>query len=342
MAMPLAEEVYRQILIAGGHPYLQLGGLRSNVETEALEHILYTEGNHDQIEHVNQVVKLLREEFEALVVIRGESNTRRLSNVDPDKQQLRNRAYTEVVRRYRERAAKEGYRWVITAYPTPAVAQDAEMSLEEFEDFIFQTTFSDAEDPVAEWNKIHDEQQQLVDWLKGKELVTVTGPNVDLELSIAGRNFLNSDGKWNMPSGEVLTSPVEDSANGWIRFSYPAIRAGREVENVELKFEKGRVVEASAMKNQDFLHSMLETDKGARYLGEFAFGTNKRINRFIKNVLFDEKMHGTIHLALGMGFAAVGGKNESAIHWDFICDLREGGQVFVDGELFFDSGEFKI
>ena len=342
LALPLAEEVYRQVLAAGGYPYVLLGGLRSYTATEALEYILYTEGNEDQLQHVNRMAKMVREEFDVMVVLRSESNTRRLSNVDPVKQQMRARAYTDMLKIYRQRTASGELRRTITLYPTEAVAQDAEMSLEEFSDYVFSTTFSDQEDPVAEWNKIHNEQQILVDWLKGKKMLSVKGANVDLEVSIEGRDFINSDGKKNMPSGEIFTSPVEDDVNGWVRFTYPAIRQGREVEGVELKFEQGKVVEASAEKNQDFLISMLDTDEGARYLGEFAIGTNKRINRFIKNILFDEKIGGTIHMALGSGFAQVGGKNESAIHWDLICDMRDGGQIFADGELFYESGEFKI
>jgi aminopeptidase len=185
-------------------------------------------------------------------------------------------------------------------------------------------------------------QQKLVDWLAGKKQIVVKGPNIDLSLSIEGRRFLNSDGRKNMPSGEVYTSPVEDSANGWARFTYPAVTRGREVDGIELHFEKGKIVKASATKNQDFLLSMLDTDAGSRFLGEFAIGTNKKINRFIKNILFDEKIGGTIHMAVGYGFPEAGSKNESSIHWDMICDMRDGGQIFVDGDLFYESGEFKI
>jgi aminopeptidase len=230
----------------------------------------------------------------------------------------------------------------VAIFPTQAYAQDAEMSLAEFEDYVYSTTYADAEDPVAMWQKIHDEQQRLVDWLAGKKHVEVKGPDIDLKLSIEGRTFENADGEKNMPSGEIFTSPVEDSANGWVRFTYPAVSSGREVEGIELHFEDGKVVEASAKKNQDFLLRMLDTDPGARYLGEFAVGTNKKINRFIKNILFDEKIGGTIHMAVGYGFPETGSVNESAIHWDMICDMRDGGQIFVDGELIYESGEFKI
>ncbi|MFN2146824.1 MAG: aminopeptidase [Anaerolineales bacterium] len=342
VAMPLVEQVYRQVLAAGGYPYVQLGALSSRVETETLEYLLLTEGSDDQLQHVNRFDKIIREEFESFIAIYGQTNTRSLSNVDTARQRLRAQAYTDVVRAYQQRSATRDLRWALTLYPTEAYAQDAEMSLEEFSDYVFQTTFADSDDPIGEWQKLRREQQQLVDWLKGKKRLEVRGPNIDLKLSIEGRDFINSDGTRNMPSGEVYTSPVEDSAEGWVRFSYPAIRQAREVEGIELRFEAGRVVKATAAKNEDFLNDMLDTDPGARYLGEFAIGTNRRIDRFIKNILFDEKIGGTLHMAVGFGFPEVGSKNESAIHWDMICDMRAGGQIFADGELFYESGAFKI
>lgn len=341
-AMPLVEQIYRKVLQAGGFPYVQLGGLRTKVETEALSYYLYTEGNDEQIQHVNRFEKIVREEFECMVTLYSATNTRSMSGVDPAKISQRIKAYTEVTKAYQQRSATQDLRWVLSMFPTQAYAQDAEMSLEQFEDFVYGTTFVDQENPVAEWNKIHDEQQKLVEWLAGKKTIEVKGPHVDLSLSIADRSFVNSDGTNNMPSGEIFTSPVEDSVEGWIRFSYPAIYSAREVEGVDLTFEKGKVVKATAEKNEDFLLQMLATDEGSSYVGEFAIGTNKRIKRFIKSILFDEKIGGTIHMALGYGFPHVGGKNESAFHWDMICDMRDGGQIHVDGELFYDSGEFKI
>ena len=179
-------------------------------------------------------------------------------------------------------------------------------------------------------------------WLEGKKSIEVKGPNIDLKLSIAGRTFINSDGKQNMPSGEIFTGPVEDSVEGWVRFTHPAILLGREVDGIELYFEAGRVVKASAEKDEDFLFTMLDIDEGARYLGEFAIGTNKKIDRFIKKILYDEKIGGTIHMALGRGYGITGSENVSAIHWDMICDMRNGGKIMVDGELFYDSGDFTI
>ncbi len=341
-AMPLVEEIYRKILQAGGFPYVQLGGLRTKAETGALSYYLLTEGNQKQIEHVNRFEKIIREEFECMVTLYSGTNTREMSGIDPSRMSQRIKAYSEVTKAYQQRSASKDLRWVISMYPTNAYAQDAEMSLEEFEDYVYGTTFTDQDDPIAEWKKVHEQQQKLVDWLAGKKKLEVKGPSVDLRLSIEGRGFVNSDGEHNMPSGEIYTSPVEDSAEGWVRFSYPAIYSGREVEGIELTFEEGKVVKATAEKGEDFLQKMIATDEGASHLGEFAIGTNKRINRFIKNILFDEKIGGTIHMALGFGFPQIGGKNESAIHWDMICEMRDGGQILVDGELFYESGEFKI
>ncbi len=340
--LPLVREIYREVVRAGAYPYVLLGLLRSRVEVEDLAYILFTEGNEDQLQHVHRFEKIVRSEFDVMINVNSSSNTRVLSNVDPAKQSLRSKAHSELMKIFMRRSASGDLRWVITLFPTTAYAQDADMNLSEFEDFVYGTTFADQDDPVAAWQAVHDEQQRLVDWLDGKRSVEVRGPNVDLKLSIDGRKFINSDGTHNMPSGEIFTGPVEDSLEGWIRYSYPAIRGGREVAGIELHFEAGKVVKASAEKNEDYLLRMLETDAGAKYVGEFAVGTNKRINRFIKNILFDEKIGGTIHMALGAGYPETGSHNESAIHWDMICDMRDGGEILVDGELFYRSGEFQI
>jgi len=291
---------------------------------------------------VLQTEAMVRTEFEAMILIKSKMNTRSLNNVDPQKQRIWTQARGPIKEAFLNRAASGDLRWGITMFPTEAHAQDADMSLAEFEDYVYRTTFSDRDDPIAEWNRIHDEQQRIVDWLNGKENVIVKGPNVDLTLSIKERVFINSDGTNNMPSGEIFTGPVEDSANGWIRYTYPAITEGREVSGIELIFEKGRVEKATAEKNEEFLNTMLDADEGARYLGEFAIGTNYMIDRFIKNILFDEKIGGTIHLAVGAGFPETGSVNKSVIHWDMICDMRDGSQIIVDDELLYENGEFRI
>jgi len=338
---PLMKEVFREVLRAGGYPYPMLG-LEILAGMDGLDEIYFAEANEDQLKHVLQTEYMVRTEFEVMILLKSQGNTHSRSNVDPAKVQMWKKARSEMAETFLKRSADGLARWALTLYPTQAYAQDADMGLEEFRDYVYRTTFSDQPDPIAEWNKLHDEQQVIVDWLNGRKDVVVEGPNIDMNLSIDGRTFINSDGTKNMPSGEVFTGPVEDSAEGWVKFTYPAIYEGREVAGVELKFEKGRVVQASAEKNEEFLIAMLDMDEGSRYLGEFAIGTNKMIDRFIKNILFDEKIGGTIHMALGMGYPETGSVNKSAIHWDMICDMREDSRILVDGDLLYENGEFKI
>jgi len=334
-ALPLVLETYRQVIRAGGHAMVQL-------QDERLEEINFQESSNEQLQHIPEPLKLILETYDCLIDILGTNNTRAMSAIEPARQQIAKAARSELMGTYMARSAAGELRWVGTLYPTNAHAQEADMSLTDFEDFVFKACHADKEDPVAEWLAVRAMQQRLVDWLKGKEDVVVKGPNIDLQLSIAERTFINSDGKHNMPSGEIFTGPVENSANGWVRFSYPAIVSGREVTGIELRFEEGKVVEASAEKNEGFLLTTLDTDDGARYLGEFAVGTNDGIDRFTKSILYDEKIGGTIHMALGRGYPETGSKNVSAIHWDMICDMRDGGKIWVDGELFYDSGKFVI
>jgi aminopeptidase len=342
-ATPLVREILREVLRSGGYPYLLPYAVPLPTPAyEGMSQIFYEEANADQLNHEDIFWKTLNEEFEVRIFIQSEFNTQSLSDIPPERLKIRRQAHKDIFDTYFERMSTGDLRRVSTLFPTQAYADDAGMSLSEFEDYVYSTTFSDSEDPVKEWTKIKEEQQVLVDWLAGKEEVKIVGPHVDLTLSIAGRVFINSDGKQNMPSGEIYTGPVEDSAQGWVRFTHPAISSGREVEGIELHFDQGRVVKASAKKNEEFLLTMLDVDEGARYLGEFAIGTNQKINRFIKKILFDEKIGGTIHMAVGKGYPKTGSLNQSAIHWDMICDMRDGGQIFVDGDLFYDSGKFMI
>jgi aminopeptidase len=299
-------------------------------------------GSDEQLLHIPPPMKVVFEEYDCLISLGGLDNTRTLSGVDPARQQIARTAGQELMQTFMQRSAAGEFRWVGTMYPTNAQAQEADMSLADFEDFVYSACFVDKEEPVAEWQKMSAMQQQLVDWLVGKKDVKVQGPNVDMTLSIAERTFINSDGQKNMPSGEIFTGPVEESVNGWVRFTYPAIFSGREVEGIELRFEDGKVVEASAKKNEEFLISVLDTDPGARYLGEWAVGTNNGIQRFTKSILYDEKIGGTIHMAVGNGYPETGSKNKSVVHWDMICDMRDGGKIWVDDELFYDSGKFTV
>jgi aminopeptidase len=332
---PLILAVYRRVLQRGGNPWLRLS------LDEAVE-IFFKHASDAQLDFVSKVDRHLVEDLDATVSIWTESNTKALTNVDPAKQSRVQAARRPISERFMERAANKELKWTLTAYPTQAFAQDAEMSLSEFEDFLYGAALVHEPDPVAAWQEVSRQQQKLVDWLTPRDQVRLLGVDTDLTLSVKGRGWENCDGHENFPDGEVFTGPVEDSVNGHVRFSYPACEGGREVEDVRLWFENGRVVKATAAKNEEFLLAMLDTDEGARYLGEFAFGTNAGIQRFTKNILFDEKIGGTVHMALGTGYPETGSRNRSAIHWDLICDLRQGGEVWVDGVLFARDGKFQI
>ena len=335
LALPLVATVVREVLAAGGNPTVMLND-------DEIDAALLTAASDEQLRWVSPFEQIIAETVDCTIGIRAAANTRSLSSIDPRKQQVRQNAQREAGAKRMQRAAAGSWRWTVTQYPCYAYAQEADMSLREYEAFVYAATFCDQPDPVARWNEVHTNQQRLVDWLAGKHNVVVRGPNIDLTLSIDGRTFINSDGHNNMPSGEIFTGPVEHSVNGWVRFSYPAIRGGREVEGVALEFQDGKVVNASASKNQDYLISQLDSDAGARYLGEFAFGANYGIKRFTKSILFDEKIGGTLHMAVGAGYPQTGSLNTSSVHWDFVCDMRENSEVLVDGELFYKNGEFQV
>ena len=335
LATPLVEAVYREILRVGAHPL-------ALIDLESLEELLLREGNDAQLSKKSPVLTAVAAHCDARLFIASRSNTKALSGVKPENVSRRRSAFRDISEVTRKREQAGTFRWSSTLYPTSAYAQDAEMSLRNFEEFVFDVCFLNDVDPIARWRELSEQQQRLVDWLVGRKEVHIIGDGTDLALSIENRRFINSDGKRNFPSGEFFTGPVENSANGVIQFDIPASHDGRTIEGVRLVFREGKVVEASARQGQAYLEHMLEIDAGARYLGEFAFGNNARVDRSTKNVLFDEKMGGTVHLALGASYPETGGVNESALHWDMVCDLRQKGEVWVDGVLFLKDGTIVI
>jgi aminopeptidase len=334
-SLPLIRQIHKAVIRSAGNPTLIIDDSYS-VRT------LLREGSEAQLRWLDPIYDLFAEKGNAIINILGTENTRANSNFDPQRNQIRQIARTGFNQTILQRTAANDFKWVLTQHPNHSSAQEANMSLEEYEDFFYKACFCDRDDPVAQWRRINHIQQQKVDWLKGKHTVRCKGPNVDLELSIANRVFVNASGRQNMPDGEIFTGPVEDSANGWIRFTYPSIVDGSAVSGIELVFANGRVVEASASQNEDLLHAQLNTDEGSRYLGELGIGTNFGIQQFTGNILFDEKIGGTIHLALGLSYPETGGRNQSAIHWDMICDMRDSSEIYVDDELFYRNGEFVI
>ncbi len=337
-AEPLVRELYKQILEKGGHPHPMIGfpGMVPFIQ----EDMYLTYANDTQLDFIPTFYKIAYDQFESRIRIHSATNTRGTSSLDPVKAQRRGKAVSAITASQMRRGAEGVFKWVTTLYPTDGYAQDAGMSLKEYEDFVFNAVHANEEDPIAYWNSTAAGQQKAIDFLAGKDIVSLRGPNVDLSLSIKGRKFMNSTGTYNMPDGEIFTGPVEDSVNGWVKFTYPANYGGVAVEGAELTFNRGRVEQAKAEKNEEYLIKMLESDDGSRYLGEFAIGTNFDINRFTGNILFDEKIGGTFHMALGAGYPETGSHNKSAIHWDMICDLRTDSEIHVDGELFYKNGEF--
>jgi len=333
-AEPLVRELYIQILKKGGYPHPLIWDFASH-DTLFFEH-----ASDEQLDFIPTFQKLAYEQFESRIRIHSLSNTRALTNVDTNRLQRRGKALGQITATQMQRGAKGAFKWVTTLFPTQAYAQDAEMSLDEYSDFVYRACHVNEDDPIAFWKSVEKKQRKSVKRIEGHKQVILRGPNVDLALSIKGRKFLNSCGVYNMPDGEIYTGPVEDSANGWVRFTYPAVYGGVVVEGVELTFSNGKVTQAKAEKNQDYLLKMLETDAGSRYLGEFAIGTNFEIDRFTGQILFDEKIGGSFHMALGAGYPETGAKNKSAIHWDMICDMREDAEILVDGEVYYKNGEF--
>ncbi|MDP1714948.1 MAG: aminopeptidase [Anaerolineales bacterium] len=337
-AEPLLRELYIQILEKGGYPHLMMAlpGMMPFSQDE----MYLTYAKDIQLDFVPTFYKLAYDQFEGRIRIHSATNTRGTTNIDPEKLQRRSKAISSITQAQFRRGADGSFKWVTTLFPTEAYAQDANMSLKEYEDFVFGAIHINEDDPIAFWKSMESKQQSAVDFMMGKSQVILRGPNVDLTLSVKGRTFMNSFGIYNMPDGEIFTGPVEDSVNGWVKFTYPANYGGTSVEGAELTFSNGRVDAAKAEKNQDFLLKTLESDAGSRHLGEFAIGTNFDIQQFTGNILFDEKIGGSFHMALGAGYPETGSKNKSAIHWDMICDMRKDSEILVDGELFYKNGQF--
>jgi aminopeptidase len=333
VSQPLLLECYRAAMKAG-----------ANVETAitlpGADEIFYNESTLAQRQWVSGTTKHRTRKLDASCLILGSDNTRSLTNCDPKRMSEVAKARQPMRKIWMKRAGDGDLNWTLTQWPTQASAQDAEMSLAEYEDFVFTAGHLDDDDPVATWKKIKAVQQKLANRLNRATEFHIVAKNTDLTFSTKGRKWLNSAGKCNFPDGEVYTSPVENSANGHIQFSFPAIHQAREVIDATLEFKDGKVVSATATKGEDFLRTMVEMDAGSCYLGEAAFGTNYNIKRFTRNTLFDEKIGGTIHLALGAGFPECGSVNKSGLHWDLVCDLRKKGQVFADGKLIQKNGRF--
>lgn len=331
---PLIIAIYQEVVRAGAHPDVVM-------VPDECKQILLEEGNDKQLLFESPLAMQQVETIDVAISLWGQKNSKALSKVPPAKSAKLSQARRKYLHRFLERAAEGSLYWVGSQFPCESSAQDAEMSLAEYEDFVFRSGFLNEDDPVALWKKLSVQQQKLADFLSTKkELHFLTPQGTDLKLGIEGRTWINCDGHENFPDGEVFTGPIEDATQGVVKYSFPAVHGGRESDNIELTFRDGRVVDAKASKGEDFLLAMLDQDAGARVLGEIAIGTNYAIEQYSKNTLFDEKIGGTFHAAVGAAYPESGGTNQSGLHWDMVCDLRQGGQIFVDGELISENGRF--
>ena len=334
-AEPLVQAVYEHILRAGGNPILQMS-------PEGAMPAFYELASEEQLDWIPPTAQWAVENADVRVAIMADANPRELSQVEPARQARVSRARKPLLETSMRRSATGEYRWALTLFPTQAYAAEAGMSLARYEDFFYSACLVDDAEPLTAWQRQSDQVNHLSEWITGREEVHIKGPGTDIKLGIAGRTFIPCVGEHNMPDGEFFTGPVEDSVNGEVSFSFPATYAGREVAGVRFRFEDGKVVDASAERGEDFLVEMLDTDDGARHLGELGIGTNYGIATGTKEILLDEKIGGTVHMAIGASYPESGGKNDSAVHWDMVLDLRQGGSILVDGEELQRDGKFVV
>jgi aminopeptidase len=334
-AEPLLLAIYEETLKAGGHPML-------NVGIDGQSAAYFKLAGDAQLDWVSPISEWMVDHADVRISVGASTNTRELSAVPPERQTRRQAATGELMSRAMKRSAEGSYRWCYTLYPTAAYASEAEMSLADYADFYFGACLAADPEPLSAWKRASEECARLADWIEGREEVRVTAPGTDIRLGIAGRRFIPCDGEHNMPDGEFFTGPVEDSVEGEVTFHLPAVVGGREVSGVHLKFETGRVVDAAAERGEEFLIQLLDTDDGARRLGELGIGTNYAIDRGTREVLLDEKIGGTVHMAVGASYPESGGTNESAVHTDLVCDLRLGGKLEVDGTVMQEDGKFVV
>jgi aminopeptidase len=333
VAAPLVLPLHREAIRRGGHAYTEL-------DLSGLKELLLAHGSDEQLEFVSPIELREMDAIDASITVWSESNTHSFSRADTERRQRQLAAQRQVSMRRHDRMASGELRWCGTLSPTNAHAQDAEMSIAEYEDFVFRACHVLDDDPVAHWAGVGVQLQARADELGAVRELRIVGEDTDLTVVVDSRTWRAAYGRKNVPDGEVYTSPVESGVNGKIRFGFPAVFSGREIDDARLRLENGRVVAAEAARGEEYLRSLLDLDEGARGVGEIAFGLNYEIDRFTRNILFDEKIGGTLHLALGMGFEDLGGRNRSALHLDLICDLRREGEVYADGELVWRNGHF--
>lgn len=333
LAAPLLQELYAELLKAGAHVEFQLG-------FENKSKLFYEHASGNQLDHVSDFYSHAVQHFDAVLTIMAPYDVNETRDSDSNKKRQVQLAMNTVKKTFLSRAAKGDLKWSLCVYPTESAAKECGMTLSEYETFVYNACFLDHENPMQAWKELGATQQRIVDYLNTASHIEYLGPNIDISFSTLGRTWINSDGKRNMPSGEVFTSPVEDSVNGKVTFTCPTIYDGQDVETITLVVKEGHIESWKAHIGQDVLDRVFAIE-GARYFGEVAIGTNSHIQTATKNILFDEKIGGTIHMAVGSSYPETGGKNESTVHWDMITDMTSG-QIKADGKTIYENGKFLI
>lgn len=335
-ALPLIEACYEECLKSGAYVDCLLNHDRLN------EYFLKN-ASTEQLLMSPQLKKYAVEKFDRFLFIYAPSNLQALTNISLERHTYSSKANQPIQKAILDRKAKGEIFWCRTHYPTTSAAQNASMGTLEFENFVFRAGFLDHENPIESWKALGKKQQKAIEYLSNKKELHFKNSNgTDLRVNIAGMKWVNLCGTINFPDGEVYTGPnlnaADGGVNGTVKYDFPTIYRGVEVDGIELTFKNGAVIEAKASRNEAFLHSMIEQDAGAKYVGEIALGTNYCVNTGVKDILFDEKIGGTFHTALGMGYPETGNTNQSALHWDLVCDLRKDGVIYADNEKIFENG----
>jgi aminopeptidase len=333
VATPWMVEVVKEAIKAGAH-------VENVLSSQDVAEAKLKYSSDEQLQQDNVLFKTMLEKADVWLSAWAYRNSKTNSKVDASKLQLSAKGAKSWRKIYSEKMGNGSLRWCGTQYPTHSDAQEASMSFSDYEEFVYGAGLLNCEDPVAEWKRISAEQERWVKYLDTKKEIHMISEGTDVKVNVEGRKWINCDGRVNFPDGEIFTSPVEDGVDGTVTFSFPGIYMGKEIEGIVLQIEKGKVVKATATKGEDLLKALLETDEGACRFGEVAIGTNYGIKEFTRNMLFDEKIGGTIHMAIGDSMPEAGGLNRSAIHWDMLCDMRKGGKIYADGELFYENGNF--
>ncbi|MFX1499770.1 MAG: aminopeptidase [Promethearchaeota archaeon] len=337
LAKELFQALYKETIKAGGYPL-------SFPLIEGIQELKYKYSSEEQLAYIDPIQKTIIEEFDSYIVIFGDYNTRKMSLVDPKLLAIAqgspaNREIWDILSR---RMSIKELKYLVLPFPCHALAQEASMDLFSYFEYVKKSLHLDKEDPVKEWLRIEKEQESICDKLKGTDKIQVIGENTDLTMSVKGRLWVNCSGHENLPDGEVLSAPIENSVNGHIQFTYPGIFQGKEIQNICLEFNDGKVIKSSADKGEALLQELLKIEN-ADIIGEFAVGTNYDITKFTKNMLFDEKMGGTIHCALGAGIEEAGSKNKCGIHWDILKDMKlPGSKILADDKVIYEEGKWKI